>query len=79
VPISSVDATLGCKIDVPTVHGDVELSVPAGTQYGQRFRLKSKGVKSVRGVSGDQIVEIKIEIPTKLSKEEIELYEKIKN
>lgn len=79
VPISAVDATLGCKIDVPTVYGDVELTIPAGTQYGQQFRLRGKGVKSARGSQGDQFVEVTIEIPTKLSKDEKELYEKIKN
>lgn len=79
VPISALDATLGCKIDVPTVYGDVELTIPAGTQHGQQFRLKGKGVKSMRGAQGDQYVEIKIEIPKKLSRDEKELYEKIRN
>ncbi|MCB6289048.1 HSP40/DnaJ peptide-binding protein, partial [[Clostridium] scindens] len=55
VPISAVDAILGCKVDVPTVYGDVELTIPAGTQFGQQFRLKGKGVKSAssRGNQGD--------------------------
>ena len=39
VPISAIDATLGCKIDVPTVYGDVELTIPAGTQYGWCVRF----------------------------------------
>lgn len=78
VPLSAVDAVLGCKIDIPTVYGDVELSIPAGTQHGQQFRLKGKGVKSTRGAQGDQYVEVTLEIPTKISKEERELYEKIK-
>ncbi|MCH4284566.1 MULTISPECIES: molecular chaperone DnaJ [Bacillota] len=79
IPISAIDATLGCKVDVPTVYGDVELTIPAGTQYGQQFRLKGKGVKSPRGGQGDQYVEVKVEIPTKISRDERELYEKIKN
>lgn len=78
VPISAIDAILGTKIDVPTVHGDVELTIPSGTQYGQQFRLRGKGVQSTRGGQGDQFVTITIEIPTKLSKAEKELYEKIK-
>ena len=49
IPISSVDATLGCSVDVPTVYGDVELTIPSGTQNGQQFRLKGKGVKDLRG------------------------------
>ena len=78
VPISSVDATLGTKIDVPTVHGDVELTIPAGTQPNQQLRLKGYGVKDLRtGSMGDQYVEVEIEIPKKLSREEKELYEKL--
>lgn len=78
VPISSVDATLGCEVEVPTVYGDVNLKIPAGTQHGTQMRLKGKGVKSLRGVQGDQYVEIKVEIPTKLSREEKEIYEKLR-
>ena len=77
VPISALDAILGTKMDVPTVYGDVELTIPAGTQYGQQFRLKGKGVKGAR-TTGDQYVEVTVEIPTKISREEKELYEKIK-
>lgn len=81
VPLSAIDAILGCEIDVPTVYGDVKLNVPAGTQHGQRFRLKDKGVKPAngRGAQGHQYVDIEIEIPTKLSREEKELYEKIRS
>ena len=79
VPISALYATLGCKVDVPTVYGDVELTIPAGTQYGHQFRLRGKGVKSQRGAQGDQFVEVTIEIPTKITRDEKELYEKIRN
>lgn len=80
VPISAVDATLGCSVDVPTVYGDVELTIPAGTQHGTQFRLRGKGVKAARGTGqGDQYVEVKVEIPTKLSREERDIYEKLKN
>lgn len=79
IPIDAIDAVLGCKVDVPTVYGDVELTIPAGTQHGQQFRLRAKGVKSPRGDQGDQYVEVKVEIPTKISKEEKELYEKIRS
>ena len=78
VPVSAIDATLGCKVDVPTVYGDVSLSIPAGTQHGTKFRLKGKGVKSARS-QGDEYVEVQIEIPTKLNHEERELYEKIRS
>ena len=78
VPITSVEATLGTKIDVPTPYGDVELTIPAGTQPNSRLRLKGYGVKDLRSNSkGDQYVEVEVSIPKKLSKEEKELYEKL--
>lgn len=80
VPISSVDATLGCKIEVPTCNGDVLLTVPAGSQPGQKLRIKGYGVKSLRSkLVGDQYVILKVEIPTKLSREEKELYKKLQD
>lgn len=78
VPVSAVDATLGCKIDVPTCNGDVSLTIPAGSQPGSKLRIKGYGVKSLRSNSvGDQYVILKVSIPTKLSKEEKELYKKL--
>ena len=79
VPISAVDATLGCQVDVPTVYGDVSLTIPAGTQFGTKLRLKGKGVPDLNSSNkGDQIVEVKIEIDKKLNKETKDLYEKLK-
>lgn len=79
IPLSTLEATLGTKIDVPTVHGDVELTVPAGTQNGTQFRLKGKGVKELNSSNiGDQFVEIKLQVEDKLSREQKELYEKLK-
>ena len=80
VPISAVDATLGTTVDVPTAYGDVELSIPAGTQPGQRLRIKGYGIKDLRTKNvGDQYVEVQIDIPKKLTREEKELYEKLAN
>ena len=80
VPISAIDATLGAKIDVPTCNGDVSLTIPPGTQPGQKLRLKGYGVKSLRtSAVGDQYVIVRVEVPTKLSKEERELYEKLQS
>ncbi|MBR2746166.1 MAG: molecular chaperone DnaJ [Erysipelotrichaceae bacterium] len=80
VPVSALDATLGCKVDVPTVYGDVELTIPAGTQPNQKFRLKGKGVKDpYGGVQGDQYVEIEIIIPSNITREEKEYYAKLKD
>ena len=78
VPISSVDATLGTTIEVPTPYGDVELKVPAGSQPNSKLRIKGYGIKNLRSSSkGDMYVELEVNIPTKLSKEEKELYEKL--
>ena len=78
IPISSVDATLGCEVDVPTVQGDVKVKIPAGTQSGTTLRLKGKGVKDLRGNGyGDQMVKVEVKIPTKLSSKEKSLYEQL--
>lgn len=78
VPVSAVDATLGTTVDVPTAYGDVEMKIPAGTQPGQQLRLKGYGVKDLRTKNtGDQYVEVQVEIPKKLTKEEKDLYEKL--
>ncbi len=80
VPIDVVDAVLGVDIDVPTIRGDVNLSIPAGTAPNTRLRLKGQGIKDLRSSNiGDQYVEVDVLIPTKLSKEEKELYKKIKD
>lgn len=74
VPISVVDAMLGKKIDVPTVYGEVEVDIPAGTQPNQILRLKGRGIKDMRrGIPGDQYLHMVIKTPTKLSKKQREL------
>ena len=66
--ISFVQAALGDTVEVPTVHGNVEMTIPAGTQTGKTFRLKGKGAPCLRGGSqGDQHVTVKIGTPTKLN------------
>ena len=66
--ISFVQAALGDTVEVPTVHGNVEMTLPAGTQTGKTFRLKGKGAPRLRGGSqGDQHVTVKIVTPTKLN------------
>lgn len=65
--ISFVQAALGDTVEVPTIHGDVELTIPAGTQTGKTFRLKGKGVPKLHGGQGDQHVTVNIVTPTKLN------------
>ncbi len=78
IPVSAVDATLGCSIDVPTIHGDVTMKIPAGTQNGKQFRLKGKGVTDVRGGSkGDQFCTVNIRVDDNLSRKEKELYKQL--
>ena len=75
-----VDATLGCKLDVPTIHGDVTVEVPAGIQNAQQLRIKGKGIKDLRSnVLGDEYIILDIKVPTKLTKDEKDLYNKLKN
>ena len=58
------EATLGTKIQVPTPYGAVNLSIPAATQEGQKFRLKGKGVPKVKGGGiGDLFVVVHVLIP----------------
>ncbi|WP_417659685.1 molecular chaperone DnaJ [Pseudidiomarina sp.] len=68
VPLSFTRAALGGEIEVPTLEGKVKLKVPAETQTGKLFRLRGKGVKSVRsGAVGDLICKVVIETPVNLS------------
>ena len=77
VPITFVQATLGAEIDVPTLDGKVSMKIPAGSQSHKVFRLKSKGLPHLgRGGRGDQLVRVMVEIPSKLSHEQIELLKK---
>ena len=71
VPISFTQAALGATVEVPTLTGKAELKIPAGTQHGQLLRLRGMGLPSARsGRHGDEIVQILIEIPTRLNKEQ---------
>jgi molecular chaperone DnaJ len=64
VPVTVAEAGLGAKIEVPTVDGRALLKIPQGTQNGQKFRLRDKGVYNARKNSrGDQLVEIAIQAP----------------
>ncbi|MGE4285734.1 MAG: molecular chaperone DnaJ [Phycisphaerae bacterium] len=67
VPISFTQAILGAKIDVPSLEGIRQLTIPAGTQYGDAFRIKGQGMPDLHGGKrGDEHVRVTIEIPKKL-------------
>lgn len=70
-PVSMVQAALGCKVDVPTIHGKKKLSIPVGSQSGTQFTLRREGVPSLRGGSlGDMIVQLQVKTPTNLCEEQ---------
>jgi len=76
--IHIIQAVLGDKITVKTIHGDVTLKIPAGTEGGKIFKLSGHGVQKVGSEQkGDHLIKILIKIPTKLSKKEKELYEEL--
>merc|ERR1712174_15686 len=78
--ISYLDAILGASIKVPVVDGEVTIKVPPGTQPGQVMRLKGNGAPRLGNPDsrGDHYVTMDVEIPSKLSKEEEELVEKLR-
>ena len=75
VPISMVDAAVGGAIDIPTIDGGkARLKIPQGTQSGDQFRLKSKGMPNIRnGYLGDLYIQAKVETPVNLNKKQIEI------
>jgi molecular chaperone DnaJ len=76
--INVAQAVLGAEIEVPTIDGDEKLKIPAGTQAGRVFHLKGKGVPHLRRSGrGNQLVIVNVEIPSKLTKEQRELFEKL--
>lgn len=78
VPITLTQAALGTSIVVPTLKDKVSYKVPAGTQPDTLFRLKGKGIKDWKSKKlGDLYVKVLVKIPTNLTKEQIELLEKL--
>jgi molecular chaperone DnaJ len=66
VPLTLIEAALGAEIEVPTIDGNVEMKVPAGTQSGTVFRLRGKGVLAPSGQRGDLHVRVVVETPKSL-------------
>ncbi|KAB0666145.1 molecular chaperone DnaJ [Oryzomonas japonica] len=76
IPISFIQASLGCELDVPTLDGKVAMKIPDGTQSGKVYRLRGKGIPSLQGYGrGDQLVIIRVETPTNLNKKQKDLLE----
>jgi len=77
VPVSIATATLGGEVELPTLDGNVSLKVPPGTQSGKVFRLRGKGVTTVRDARiGDLFAQVAVETPVNLTAEQREALEK---
>ena len=78
VPISITEAILGAKVEVPTIYGNVVLTVPEGTQNNDKQRLKGKGVTDINSnKKGDMYVIFNVLMPTKLSKDQKRLFKEL--
>ncbi|MFC2020893.1 molecular chaperone DnaJ [Chloroflexota bacterium] len=78
LPINFAQAALGAELKVPTLDGDVKLKIPAGSQAGQVFKLKNKGIPHLRGRGqGSQLVRLKVVTPESLTKKQRQLFEEL--
>ncbi len=78
LPLTITEAVLGAKKDIPTLYGKVELTIPAGTQNGEKMRLRGKGVENVNTKrKGDMYVITKVIIPEKLTRDQKKLFEEL--
>jgi DnaJ-class molecular chaperone len=78
LPVAPWEAALGAKVLVPTVEGPIEMTIPSGTQAGQRLRLRGQGLNRRGGGRGDQYAKLKIVNPPVLTDAERELFEKLR-
>lgn len=78
LPITPWEAVLGARVEVPTIEGQVEMSIPAGSQDDQKLRLRGQGLNRRRGGRGDVYVRLKIVTPREVNDEERRLYEELR-
>ncbi len=78
--LNFADAALGTSVEVPTIGGKVKIRVPAGTQSGKIFRLRGKGLPALQShAKGDQLIHVNLWTPKKLTREETELLERMRD
>jgi DnaJ-class molecular chaperone len=77
VPVTLFEAAMGAKVDIPTPHGTVALTVKPGTSSGAKMRLKGLGVKADKAAAGDLYAELQIMLPKPLDSQDQELLEKL--
>ena len=71
------EAALGADVELATLDGDVTLKVPPGSSSGRRIRLKGRGFPSRKGARGDLYAEVRVAVPSKVTDEERELFERL--
>ncbi len=80
VPLTLTESILGCKKDIPTLYGNVKINVPAGTNSGDKQRIKGKGVDNkFRKIKGDMYIVFKVYTPNKLTREQRDLIDRLSN
>lgn len=78
VPLTITEAVLGCKKEIPTIYGNVELSIPEGTKNNSKLRLKGKGIDSdINNKKGDMYVIANVIVPSKLNRKQKELFKEL--
>ncbi len=77
LPVAPWETALGARVGVPTLDGSVEMTIPAGSQGGQRLRLRGQGLNRRGGGRGDEYVKLKIVNPPNLTEKERELFERL--
>jgi len=77
LPVAPWEAVLGARVSVDTLEGEVQLTIPPGSQSGQKLRLRGQGLRRRDGSSGDMYVRLKVVVPTQPSPKEKELFEQL--
>ncbi len=77
IPVAPWEAVLGSRIEVPTIEGKIEMKIPAGSQGGQRMRLRGQGLNRRVGGRGDQYVKLRIIVPTSPTEKEKRLFQEM--
>jgi curved DNA-binding protein len=78
LPVAPWEAVLGAEVEVPTLGGSVKMKLPPGTQNGVKMRLKNRGMPS-EGVRGDQIVTVRVLVPTEVTDRERHLFRQLRD
>ncbi len=77
LPLTYSEASLGATLEIPTLNGAVKLRVPAGTPNGKTFRIRGRGIPTPRGKRGDLLVEARVEVPKRVSRQQRRLLENL--